>query len=132
MNDELDTCDGCGGFLPRASSACPNCRRAIPAWVLRAATVVGGGALAMTLSACYGAGCAGGRCYEPRAAPSTDCGAGARDADYDGVCSDRDCDDADATVGACASSPASSRPAESAAPTAQRGWGVRARVRVTR
>jgi hypothetical protein len=51
----LEVCGGCGGFVPGA--ACPHCGRALRRTLARrlGAGALGGGALAFTLMACYGA-----------------------------------------------------------------------------
>ena len=52
-----------------------------------AAGVASGAALSMTLSACYGAGCAGGRCTEQTyPPPGSECEDPALDANGDGYC----------------------------------------------
>jgi hypothetical protein len=52
---DLDTCVACGGFTPVAASRCPHCDATIARpFVRRALAVVTGGAVAMTLMACYG------------------------------------------------------------------------------
>src|SRR5437867_1648748 len=54
---KLDVCDGCGGFVPVAAAACPHCARTVRRGLARrlGGGALGGGALAMTLMACYGA-----------------------------------------------------------------------------
>lgn len=92
-------CNACGGFAVDGSAECPHCAAALPAarsslsrlarGVVTAST---GGALALTLMACYGA-------PPPRAAdlvPPRSC-SGA-DADRDGSCAPEDCNDADPNI----------------------------------
>lgn len=67
----LNRCARCEGFVPASTSRCPHCEAALPRWLVRAAAVLGGAAISMTLTACYGGGCAGGRCYEPTYTPPT-------------------------------------------------------------
>lgn len=81
----LNRCARCEGFLPASAARCPHCETALPRWVKLAATVLGGTALSMTLSACYGGSCAGGGCYEPVPVPPT-CDEEHADADGDGFC----------------------------------------------
>lgn len=58
----LETCSACGGFVPAKVDTCPHCATSLAPKaglfsVLRASTlggVLGGGALAFTLMACYG------------------------------------------------------------------------------
>jgi len=52
----LTRCSNCGGFVPETVTACPNCRKSSPLGraakaCLKLAT---GGAVAVTLMACYG------------------------------------------------------------------------------
>ena len=66
----LRSCSSCEGFIPEHATACPNCDVAAPrrsrAMLRLAAGVLGGGAFAMTLMACYG------RAYSERDAPRPD------------------------------------------------------------
>jgi hypothetical protein len=79
INMSLRRCARCEGFLPVAVTACPNCAAAAegPGLFSRlglAGAVLGGGAIAFTLMACYGmAPCADGttKCY---LLPPTDAG----------------------------------------------------------
>lgn len=67
----------------------------VPSAALRSLRNVAAGASAvMTLMACYGAAY-----YEGPVAPADPCEG--YDQDVDGVCSDVDCDDTNAQVGAC-------------------------------
>ena len=50
---KLSQCAHCQGFLPRAATMCPHCKRR--ALVKALGMTIGGGAIAMTLMACYGA-----------------------------------------------------------------------------
>lgn len=83
----LVTCSQCGGFLALALHACPHCDAPLDrlkAAALGLAAIAGGGAVSMTLMACYGGACMNGRC-----------------ADYDSDASadaSRDVNVADATV----------------------------------
>jgi hypothetical protein len=69
----FERCGGCGGFLPPGVTTCPNCSVAkrdagILSRVGLAGGILGGGAIAFTLMACYGAPpCADGtyNCYNP-------------------------------------------------------------------
>jgi len=68
---KLEKCSGCHGFVPASVSACPHCnlKRSKLAAV---AVVLGSGAIAFTLMACYGAApCAEGNNCHP-SAPSPD------------------------------------------------------------
>lgn len=100
---KLTPCPTCQAFLPANASACPCCARAVPRWVIRAAAILGSSALAMTLSACYGAPCAnGGACYElvpPEA--TARCPDLRQDTDGDGACGYWDCDERDPAIQRC-------------------------------
>jgi len=59
----LGTCSSCGGFVPHAANECPHClcglepskaNRRLRRAVVGVLGIVGGGAFAMTLMACYG------------------------------------------------------------------------------
>ncbi len=72
---QLGSCKRCGGFLALALRACPHC----DAPVARAqqiafglAGVLGGGAVSMTLMACYGPACTNDMCSEPSSRPITE------------------------------------------------------------
>lgn len=66
---------------------------AIPGPLRALAAVAGGGAMAMTLSACYGAPCVGRSCGS-----STTCSDPSLDIDGDGFCAELDCDEEDPSV----------------------------------
>lgn len=91
----LSRCAACTGFVPRHASSCPHCDT--PAIqrspVRRLLELAGGGAVALTLSACYG--------MAPRdipiERPSTTACDPIRDVDGDGYCDD-DCDQASAEI----------------------------------
>ncbi len=99
MNRRLSRCPACPAFLPPGTSRCPACAVTLPRWVVRAAAALGASAVAMTLSACYGAPCAGGACYEP--SYPTGCEDPRADLDGDGYCGEADCDESDPTVIGC-------------------------------
>lgn len=99
-NAPLARCPRCDAFVPRGRASCVHCRSRVPAWLVKGAALLGGGALTVTLSACYGAPCAGGRCHEPAHPEPARCDG--IDADGDGRCADTDCDDADPSVHECA------------------------------
>lgn len=96
-------CPRCESFVPLRArlvgqpDVCPECGLRVPSAALRSLRNVAAGASAvMTLMACYGAAY-----YEGPVAPADPCEG--YDQDGDGVCSDVDCDDANAQVGACES-----------------------------
>jgi hypothetical protein len=61
--------------------------------------VASGAAISVTLSACYGAPCAGGACYEPAYPdPAGACPDPTQDRDGDGYCGEADPDETDPTV----------------------------------
>lgn len=95
MMTKLPPCRACGAFVPHRAEDCPCCGAArapsLPGWLRALATVGAGGALAVTLSACYGGPCGGAGCYETTPEPC-------EDADGDGYCGAQDCDDADAAI----------------------------------
>lgn len=67
---KLETCSTCRGFLPSTADHCPHCRtKRIGLGAI--ATVLGSGAIAFTLMACYGAApCAeGGNCHPTTPSP---------------------------------------------------------------
>lgn len=101
--NKLSPCLHCGSFLPLGVRACPGCRRSmrprrLPAPMRALLAVGGGGLLSMTLSACYGAPCAGGSCYEPEDSGTPHCTDFTQDLDGDGYCLDQDCDETNANV----------------------------------
>lgn len=54
----LSSCSSCGGFVPASTGVCPNCSKPSLVTRLRVGALggaLGGGALAFTLMACYGA-----------------------------------------------------------------------------
>ncbi|MCB9616009.1 MAG: hypothetical protein H6722_26540 [Sandaracinus sp.] len=94
-------CPRCESFVPLRArfvgqpDVCPECGLRVPSAALRSLRNVAAGASAvMTLMACYGAAY-----YQGDPGPTDPCEG--YDQDHDGVCSDVDCDDADAQVGAC-------------------------------
>jgi hypothetical protein len=96
----LTTCIACGGFVPAPSAGCPHCEAPRPGvhdeiddkQGSRFVRLWGGGALALTLSACYGMAPHPyhAEVPEPRCDP-------ALDVDGDGFCED-DCDEADPQI----------------------------------
>ena len=103
----LHTCPSCAGFVPAARPTCPHCdaplaTRSPTRRLGRAlATMLGAGAMSVTLMACYGA--------MPRHgeyADGTACGSGGEaDRDGDGACTPQDCNDADPATFPGASDP---------------------------
>ena len=89
----LASCERCEGFLPSAATRCPHCR-ARPSLGRKLLNVAGGGAVAITLMACYGGA---PHMYAPQA-PDRGCNAGAEDIDGDGWCAPHDCDEVDPKV----------------------------------
>jgi len=94
----LVSCDSCHGFVPATADRCPCCDapaspparwRRLGRALLAAA---GGGVMAMTLMACYGA-----PAHYPTVPPQG-CPAGGADVDGDGACTPTDCDDNNAAV----------------------------------
>jgi hypothetical protein len=88
----LPTCLSCQGFVPAGRAACPHCdapllRRRPLARIL--ASMIGAGAMSVTLMACYGAM---PHHYDH---PGTACGGAGADSDGDGACTPQDCNDAD-------------------------------------
>lgn len=64
----LVSCKQCGGFLALALRACPHCDAPLDRTkqaLLGLAALAGGGAVSMTLMACYGGACMNGDCREP-------------------------------------------------------------------
>ena len=101
---KLAPCPRCRAFLPPGVSSCPACPARLPGWVRWVAVAAGSSAVAMTLSACYGGPCAGGRCYEPD--EPTACDDPSSDADGDGYCGELDCDEQNPGVHVGARDPA--------------------------
>ncbi len=54
----LQRCSRCDGFVPVDSDGCPNCKSKKAAWWVRPLAFAGAGLASVTLSACYGVGCA--------------------------------------------------------------------------
>jgi hypothetical protein len=86
----LSSCRACGGLVPPARTACPHCDapfapRRFAAITRALVTAAGGGALAMSLMACYG----GPMHQMPPASAPTAC----EDYDGDGACTPADCND---------------------------------------
>ncbi len=55
----MNQCDSCPGLIPAGVRACPHCAKPVTPsmvrrWAKRLAALAGGGALAVTLMACYG------------------------------------------------------------------------------
>ncbi len=94
---KLSTCNRCGGFVPLSASRCPNCNRRSLA--RRLLNLAGGGAVAMTLMACYGM--APHMREPPKPQPCGPTG----DRDGDGSCAPADCNDDDAKVSPTANDP---------------------------
>lgn len=92
---QLSACPSCTGFLPPSAASCPHCGadakaaepRAVGSLVRGLVAVASGGAMAVTLMACYGL------------PPCED------DADNDGYCLQDDCDDTDPTINNYADDP---------------------------
>jgi len=96
---QLESCVGCDGLVPAGRAACPHCgqtvRRRGARVARRLASAVGGGALLLTLMACYGG--------PPKCEPGTD-------EDHDRACArgvgPLDCNDRDPTIRPLAGDPA--------------------------
>ncbi len=94
---DMLNCVRCEGFIPAKASSCPHCdaptgRRSKLRTLLN---VAGGGAVAMTLMACYGGA---PRDYAPVAPTNTNaCTDPSQDLDKDGYCGD-DCDEMNAAI----------------------------------
>ncbi len=93
----LLSCPACAGFVPGGRASCPHCDAAMASgssWTVRLArrlaSMIGGGAFAITLMACYGAMPRHGEYADGR-----DCQS---DADQDGSCAPQDCNDGDPLV----------------------------------
>jgi len=100
----MDRCPSCDGFLPfERGAACPHCdaslRLAKGSSLRRALNAAGGGAVAFTLMACYGAppGSLGPPQAPVDATTTNDCANAADDIDRDGWC-DADCDEVDPDI----------------------------------
>jgi hypothetical protein len=93
----LQACPSCDGFVPPTSTQCPNCHAVRPRpqpLLVRACQALAGGAVAVTLMACYGAP-AHYKLAQPEATHPS-CGEpGSADGDGDGFCAPVDCDDGD-------------------------------------
>jgi hypothetical protein len=84
----MKTCPHCDRHVRLHEADCPHCQRDLRGPVRKVLNVLGAGATAVVLAACYGP--------PPGGWDSDDSGV---DADLDGfMVSDGDCDDADATV----------------------------------
>ena len=99
----LSRCATCSGYLPSRATTCPHCDAAVSlrprSTARRLLDVAGGGAIALTLAACYGAppGYYANHPHDTGCDPS-------RDVDGDGYCHD-DCDQADASIHPAATDP---------------------------
>lgn len=98
----LIPCAHCRGFVTAADERCPHCERSLAerptgsrARLLGLLAACGGGALAVTLMACYGIGpCYDGSCDPPDFATPTDAADGGSDGGQrDGGCGDGPCGD---------------------------------------
>ncbi len=104
----LTTCDQCGGFLPHGVGACPNCSARSGGTGLgrRLLNAAGGGAVALTLMACYG-GAPQHYMAEPmEPVAGGECATDADDLDRDGFCAPADCDEVNADIHPGAEDPA--------------------------
>ena len=101
------TCDQCGGFVPDGVDACPNCgaRPGTRRFARRLLNAASGGAVALTLMACYG-GAPQHYMAEPEPMAGGECGAEADDLDRDGYCAPADCDEVNADIHPGAEDPA--------------------------
>ena len=96
----LEKCRHCAGFLPPRAGNCPHCGQPAPRGLLRGLgrsifAATGGGAIAITLMACYGAA------YGPSEPPLPDanrCAPSATDKDGDCVPAAEDCNDEDPAI----------------------------------
>jgi hypothetical protein len=64
---QLPSCSSCGGFVGLALNACPHCGAQLSrarALAVGMVAAVAGGAVSMTLMACYGMSCADANCGE--------------------------------------------------------------------
>lgn len=92
-------CPSCDGFVPPRIEACPHCDAGVAtrrrARLRRVLEVAGGGAIAFTLMACYGAPPHGWHGpADPARNANGDCPSVEDDLDRDGWC-DADCDEVD-------------------------------------
>ena len=92
---DMLNCSRCEGFIPAKSLSCPHCDTRIQptrSTLRKLLNVAGGGAVAMTLMACYGGGPMreAPRNPEPVSAPT--CTDPAKDVDGDNYC-ENDCDE---------------------------------------
>jgi hypothetical protein len=92
---DMLNCSGCEGFVPARAPRCPHCDVTIdrrPSTLRKLLNVAGGGAVAVTLMACYG----GGYHQQPMPPPNTSnaptCTDASKDIDGDGYC-EADCDE---------------------------------------
>jgi len=90
--NQLASCIECDGFVPESALRCPHCAAQMPAidrptLARRLLQTAGGGAIAITLMACYG--------LAPQYRQQLDAqnGNAACDQDRDGFCAPDDCDD---------------------------------------
>jgi hypothetical protein len=95
-------CAQCQGFVPPSASVCVHCDTTLSSSssLLKSPLfqLVTGGTLALTLMACYGR--PPPHDHNPgHAPPDQTSGNCALDADHDGVCAEKDCNDDDPTVG---------------------------------
>ena len=96
----LHACPACAGFVPASRSTCPHCDAAItPPRGHRLARVlvsmIGAGAMSVTLMACYGAMPHHGEYAQNQCGTGYGHDQGGGDADNDGACAPQDCNDAD-------------------------------------
>jgi hypothetical protein len=89
------TCTRCEGFIPTGLSVCPHCEARAGGVMKKIVTAAAGGAVALTLMACYGGG--PGSWMPPEGPPTGTCASPADDIDKDGYCQD-DCDEVNASV----------------------------------
>lgn len=94
---DMQSCSGCEGFVPANARTCPHCDAAMPtrsSTLRKLVNVAGGGAIAMTLMACYGGGPARMREPIPPQNPTTaaTCSDPSKDIDGDNYC-EADCDE---------------------------------------
>lgn len=86
--NQLGTCTNCEGYVPTGATTCPHCD-AGSSLTKRLLTLAGGGAMAVTLMACYGMA-PQYRHHGPPEPTTTSC-----DTDGDGLCAPEDCNDND-------------------------------------